>query len=292
MMISVSGRPLDPSAGQPGAVAIFHDITALREQAAELRAFAGVAAHDLRTPLAAVAGFAELLQDDLTERFGDDLGPQAAHYLGRMTTGLDRMQKLITDLLTFSAARDRPLHLEPVDLQTLVTAVVSERTAHLRTGTLFPDVYTGALPAVRADAAMMHQLMDHLIGNALKYTLPGQAARIDISAHSRSGDGHVRIEIADRGIGIPGGQHDEIVKSFHRAHSGGPKGSGLGLAICQRIAGRHGGTIAVSDNPGGGTRVAVTLPLAPAAAEPATAEPTAEPATAEPESASAPPEPR
>lgn len=82
----------------------------------------------------------------------------------------------------------------------------------------------------------------------------------------------VRVCVADNGIGIPEGQHDAIFANFHRAHLGsGYLGTGLGLAICQRIVERHGGTIAASDNPGGGSRFVFTLP----AATPMTAKPRA-----------------
>ena len=219
--LSVSGRPLHDQAGRAGAVAVFHDITdrkaaearldamiaELRDREADLRAFAGVAAHDLKSPLTAVAGFAELLEDSLVA--GADpaaLRPTAA----RIVAGVGRMGRLIDDLLAYATARDGQLHQEPVDLTGLVREVITERTAHLRGGTedgraaLFPDIYTGPLPVTLADPAMVRQLLDNLIGNALKYTLPGQPARIDISAHARSGDeGWVRVEIADRGIGIP-----------------------------------------------------------------------------------------
>jgi signal transduction histidine kinase len=158
--------------------------------------------------------------------------------------------------------------MEPVDLQVLVAEVVTERTDHLRAGrdglgepALFPDIYTGPLPTVYADHAMLRQLIDNLIGNALKYTLPGQPARIDISAHTHTDDGWVRIEIADRGVGIPAADQPRVFASFHRAasHTRDYAGTGLGLAICQRIIDRHGGTISVADNPGGGTRISFTM---------------------------------
>jgi signal transduction histidine kinase len=117
---------------------------------------------------------------------------------------------------------------------------------------------------VHADRVMVRQLLDNLVGNALKYTLPGQPARIDIAAHQRAGDAStVRIEIADRGIGIPTEEQPHVFNTFHRAaaHTG-YGGTGLGLAICHRVVDRHGGTIGVSDNPGGGTRVTFTLPAA------------------------------
>jgi hypothetical protein len=102
-------------------------------------------------------------------------------------------------------------------------------------------------------------------GAAREYTLPGQPARIDIAAHPD--DGLVRVQIADRGIGIPADEQPHVFNTFHRsaAHDN-YSGTGLGLAICHRVVERHGGTIAVSDNPGGGTRVTFTLPAADPAA--------------------------
>jgi PAS domain S-box-containing protein len=273
MMISVSAQPLR-ARDRPGAVAVFHDITA-RKQAeaelqnelarrlaseAELREFAGVVAHDLNAPLAAVCGYAEVLRDDL------QAGLAAEPTVDKILAGVARMRDLIDDLLTYTTARDGACHLQPVDLQAVVSAVITERTDHLRAaartggGGLFPDIYTGPLPSVTADPAMLRQLLDNLIGNALKYTVPGQPARVDISAHARDGDTTVRVEIADRGIGIPPGEHEQVFSSFHRAHaSHSYTGTGLGLAICQRIIDRHGGRIGVTDNPGGGSRFWFTL---------------------------------
>jgi signal transduction histidine kinase len=161
-----------------------------------------------------------------------------------------------------------------VDLQAHTADVVAERTEHLRSGgtspaggpQMFPDIYTGPLPVVQGDRAMVRQLLDNLIGNALKYTIPGQPARIDISAHTRAGDDQVRIEIADRGIGVPDSEHEHIFAPFHRGQVGHEyTGTGLGLAICRRIADRHGGSIGVSANPGGGSRFWFTLRAAPGA---------------------------
>lgn len=253
---------LDGAGAIIGAVGTSYDITVLREREAELRAFAGVVAHDLKAPLSAVDGYAEILHDALTDGAGV---PVMRSSLDRVRAGVQRMRRLIDDLLTYATARDADLHQEPVDLQALVTDVVTERTAHLRAGDLdhpFPDIYTGPLPVVHADRMMVRQLLDNLVGNALKYTLPGQPARIDIAAHLRAGDtSRVRVEIADRGIGIPTDEQPHVFDTFHRAaaHTN-YSGTGLGLAICHRVVERHGGTIAVSDNPGGGTRVTFTLP--------------------------------
>jgi PAS domain S-box-containing protein len=264
-------RPLTDTAGELiGAVAASYNVTALRDREADLRAFAGVAAHDLKAPLAAVAGYAEILDEDLLDT---TTAPMVRTSLTRIRSGVDRMRRLIDDLLHYATARDADLHLQPVDLNDVVTDVIAERTAHLRSTTtdgqpvLFPDIYTGPLPTVHADRAMIRQLLDNLIGNAIKYAVPGQPARIDISAHHRPGDTQARIVIADRGIGIPDSEKPHVFATFRRAANHGDRpGTGLGLAICHRIIDRHHGSIAVTDNPGGGTRFHVTLPAAPARA--------------------------
>jgi signal transduction histidine kinase len=169
------------------------------------------------------------------------------------------------------AAGDRSARADPVgppEVRHLVTGVVSERTAHLLPAAdaatpreAVPRIHIGPLPVVRADPGMIRQLLDNLIGNALKYTRVGQPADIGISA-TQSPDGTVDIQIADRGIGIPADEQADVFTSFHRAHTGrGYAGTGLGLAICQRVVDRHGGTIRAEDNPGGGTRIRVMLPV-------------------------------
>jgi C4-dicarboxylate-specific signal transduction histidine kinase len=138
---------------------------------------------------------------------------------------------------------------------------------------------------------MLRQLVDNLVGNALKYVRPSTAARVDVTAArvdvtaarvdvtaarvdvtAAPAGGWVRVEIADRGIGIPRAERDTVFEPFHRArtvHAYG--GTGLGLAICQRIVDRHGGRIGVTDNAGGGTRFFFTLPAAVGATTPAVA---------------------
>ncbi|MEU4244747.1 ATP-binding protein [Actinoplanes sp. NPDC026619] len=277
MTLSVSARPLHRANSRVGAVAVFHDVTArkaaeaelaatisdLREREADLRAFAAVAAHDLRAPLSVVAGYADLLNDGLAD--GDDaatLRPTAA----RIISGVDRMRRLIEDLLAYATARDGSLNLEPVALRGLVDEVVTDRVTHLRVPggpqPPLPDITSAALPLVLVDRVMVRQLLDNLIGNALKYTRPGEQACIVISAHPQP-DGRTRIDVADRGIGIPPEDRPRVFTSFHRVaqHAGGYPGTGLGLAICHRVVERHGGDIVATDNPGGGTVISFTLPL-------------------------------
>ncbi|WP_432986412.1 ATP-binding protein [Dactylosporangium sp. CA-233914] len=260
--LSVSGRPLDVD-GRRGAIAVFHDITEAREREADLAAFAGIVAHDLKNPLTVIGAHAEMARDALPDR------PEHAHEsLERVGAGVVRMRRLIEDLLAYVTARDAALKPTEVDLAGLVDDVVAERVNHLH---VRPDVYVGALPHVVADPAMLRHVLDNLVGNALKYVQPGRVPKVDISAEP-AGPDWVRVEVADRGIGVPDADKPHIFESFHRAHAGQSYGgTGLGLAICRRIVDRHGGTIAVTDNPGGGSRFSFTvpaaLPVAPSAAQ-------------------------
>jgi signal transduction histidine kinase len=269
ILISVDGRPLDPSAGQPGAVAVFHDITELRRYENDLAIFAGVVAHDLKAPLAVIRGHCETAAEELDDA---PAGPEVAQVraaLVRIGHAVDRMAGLIDTLLAYTTSRDAPLRRRTVELGPLVADVIHGRTAHLRPGDgPAPDIYVGPLPAVDADPDMLRHLLDNLLGNALKYVQPGRGARVDITA-AGAGEGWTRIEIADRGIGIPDEDKPDVFESFHRSRTAaGYAGTGLGLAICRRIVERHGGTIGVADNPGGGTRFHLTLPLGDRTAAP------------------------
>jgi signal transduction histidine kinase len=258
--VMVDAGPLRDEEGRIiGAVASRYDITALRAREAELTAFAGIVAHDLRAPLAAISGHIELLEMDLAAM--DELA-EFKDTLDRVRNSIDRMCRLIDDLLSYATARDAPLRLERVDLGEVVDEVVHERTAHLRADRA-PRIEAGPLPTVHADPAMIRQMMDNLIGNAIKYTRDSEPARVRITA-DRIDAAWAEIQIADRGIGIPADQRAEVFESFARAHRGQSfAGTGLGLAICRRVVDRHGGTISVDDNPLGGTRFHIVLPTEP-----------------------------
>jgi signal transduction histidine kinase len=258
-VISVCCRPLREPNGQQGAVAVFHDVTALRQREAELSAFAGIVAHDLKSPLTTITGYAELARDEIAA-----LHPAAVPLLERVLATGNRMSQLIDDLLSYASARDSVLAAEDVDLRAIVNDILTERfaAAALASHAPVPDVRVGPLAVVHADPAMVRQLLNNLIGNAFKYTPPGQPARLTIVT-APAQTGWVRVEIGDRGIGIPAGQHHAVFDDFHRAHPrAGYAGTGMGLAICDRIISRHGGRIGALDNAGGGTRFWFTLPVA------------------------------
>jgi signal transduction histidine kinase len=272
VLLSVSARQLELGGEPNGAVAVFHDVTAARAHEAELTGFAGVVAHDLKSPLTGVVGYAEMLEDILIEHLGGPIREEALSSLRRIQATAFRMRTLIDGLLSYTTARDANLNAVVFDLATVAHDVVNLRVDAIRAdrdGGQTPDVYVGPLPAVYADPLLVRQLMDNLIGNALKYASHGRPAHVDITGRFdrlRGGEvPAVRVEIADRGIGVPAGEHGKIFARFHRAHpDAGYTGTGLGLAICHRIVERHGGSIGVADNPGGGACFWVTLPAASA----------------------------
>ena len=246
------------------------DLTAgkvvLERQKADLTAFAGVVAHDLKAPLASVAGYTELIRDELAGDAADNTA--MATMLYRISNAIKRMSDLIDDLLAYTTTRDATMRLERVNLNEIANSVVIARLDHAgATGDPLPNIYVGELPAVHGDPTLIRQLFSNLIGNAIKYALPGQTPRVEVTADITDSM-WVRLQITDRGIGIPAGQHQAIFDGFHRAHPDADvPGTGLGLTICHGIVERHGGTIIAGDNPGGGTRFTVTLPAADLRAE-------------------------
>jgi signal transduction histidine kinase/CHASE1-domain containing sensor protein len=258
VLLSASGRPLELPDGARGAVAVFHDVTQVRRYQADLAEFAAVVAHDLKSPLTAITGYASVAADALTS----DL-PSAAETartsVGRVRHGALRMRQLIDDLLAYTTARDAPLHLRTLDLTELISSVIEQHTAHLATADRpAPVIRVGPLPRMTVDPGLLRHVVDNLVGNAVKYTPPGRPAEMEISAVESPGQ--VTIVFEDRGIGIPDSHKSHVFDSFYRVRPTEYGGTGLGLAICRRIAERHGGSIAVEDHPGGGTRFLVTLP--------------------------------
>jgi signal transduction histidine kinase/integral membrane sensor domain MASE1 len=230
----------------------YRDVTLTRQDRDNLSSFAGVVAHDLLNPLSIVDGWAEALNEAFLE------GPVDPADGGAMITRIQgasrHMRRFIDDLLSYTVARDHPLRIEDVDLSALTESVAALR----RQGDSRPRIHVQPDMRVRADAAMMRQLLDNLIGNAVKYVAPGIRPHIIVSAQ-QDGD-NVLLTVDDNGIGVPPEQRRSIFENFQRAALE-YTGTGIGLAICQRIVERHGGRIVVEDNPhGDGSRFALTLP--------------------------------
>jgi signal transduction histidine kinase len=217
-----------------------------RQQEDELAGFATTASEYLHAPLHTIAGFTELLLEDAAPR----LDEESRGFLQRIDGATKRMVTLVDELMTYSGAGDAALKLEPVELSMVALDVAAD---HLQGATEPPSIEIGELPAVTADAALLRQVVDQLVDNAVRFVRHGAPARITIGARELPG-GWWRIEVADRGIGVPQEQRTRIFAPFHRAPSAeGYPGAGLGLAVCTRLVGLHGGALGVDANPGGGS---------------------------------------
>lgn len=231
-------------------------LSELTRSNAVLTDFAGRLSHDLKTPLTAVLGFAEVL-DTLPVIEAD---PRASRYLSRIVASGTRMQVLIDDLLSFAAVGGRTTAAS-VDLQVLVAAVVDDLSPVVRQR---HATVTASETTVLADPVQLRALVQNLVSNALKYGVhggsPPQAATVEVLAEAL-GKGWT-LRVVDHGPGIPATQRDRLLEPLTRLDRDADEpGSGIGLATCRRIAQAHGGTLEIGDTPGGGTTVTVAVPL-------------------------------
>jgi signal transduction histidine kinase len=227
----------------------------LERSNADLEAFAYVASHDLAEPLRSVAGFVALLE----RQYGDRLDDRAREFIAYAVDGVERMQRMIDDLLLYARAGTTDLRLERVGAGELVQAALRDLgTAVAERGAV---VEVGELPMLRCDPGQLRRVFQNLLGNAIKFTAPGVAAQVTVSG--RVADGASEIAVADNGIGIDPAHVERAFEMFARIPGGAAEyqGTGLGLAISRRIVERHGGRLGVEPNAGGGSVFRLTLPL-------------------------------
>jgi PAS domain S-box-containing protein len=222
--------------------------------------FLSVAAHELRTPIVAMKGYAQLLRRFGAERDRDPERVERA--LRRIEEGAGRLAALVDDLLVVATDRlgGLPLRPRPVDLAALVRELVVAVEERLDAGHHVAVAGAEAPRVVVADPDRIEQVITNLLDNALKYSPAGGEIRL---ALGEDGDG-ILLTVADPGIGLPPGATEAIFAPFGRtrlAAEAGVPGFGLGLSICRRIVERHGGRIwAESPGEGKGTTLAVWLP--------------------------------
>ena len=227
----------------------------LKRSNKDLLDFVYIASHDLREPSRKVSAFGQLLQDSLKGRLDEDEQENFAF----MIDGANRMQQIIDDLLTYSRVTTKAKPAERVDLNGVIEDLKSVELAILLEETGGTIRVPEPLLAVRADPSQVHQLLQNLIGNGLKYHRKGIAPEIIVRSRQES-DNVVRVEVEDNGIGIDEENYDSIFKMFWRLHSREDyEGTGIGLAVCKKIVERHGGSIGVSSTPGKGSSFWFTL---------------------------------
>ncbi|MET0416464.1 MAG: HAMP domain-containing sensor histidine kinase [Actinoplanes sp.] len=231
-------------------------IAELRRSNAELAQFAAVVSHDLAAPLSVVNGYLEVLDDHVGA--GD---AQSAKWINAAGRAVGRMQRLITSLLSYAQAGNAPCRFEPAGTGDLIEQALTDLRPSIGDATI---VVPAGLPVLNCDPTLIRQLLQNLVGNALKYRHPDRPCRIEISA-ARAG-AEWRFAVADNGPGIPADQRARVFEMFTQVNPATGLGHGVGLSTCLRIVERHGGRIKAGETPGGGTTVTFTLPAATHAA--------------------------
>jgi PAS domain S-box-containing protein len=230
----------------------------LRQSNEELENFAYIASHDLQEPLRKIMMFGKSLRNHLEGQ----LKEETEEYLDRMENAASRMQDMIKGLLNLSKISIREELFKPVDLTNLAREVVSDLDLQIQATK--GEVIIDHLPEVQGDQIQLRQLLQNLIGNALKFHRDGIPPIVRISGGRIIMDNcpTARIEIEDNGIGFDERNADQIFHPFVRLHGRSKyEGSGIGLAICRKIVERHGGSITASSRPGEGSKFTVMIPL-------------------------------
>ena len=224
----------------------------------ELQDFAYVASHDLQEPLRKIVVFGERLK----EKCSESLVAESRDYLDRMQKAAMRMQTLINDLLTFSRVTSKARPFAPVNLDQVAHEVAGDLEARIEQ--VQGRVEIGALPVIDAEELQMRQLLQNLIGNALKFRRPEVSPVVTVAARrftDESGSEMCELAVRDNGIGFEEKYLDRIFNVFQRLHSRAEfEGNGMGLAIVKKIALYHGGDITAKSQPGAGTTFILTLP--------------------------------
>src|SRR5216683_1039113 len=248
---------------EPVALVVHQDVTALKEAERLKDEFIGIAAHELRSPLAVVRGFAQMLIMQTKRGKGPELAEWQMEAIQDIDQATNRLVELTEDLLdvTRLQAGRLELHSEPTDLVALVQRIV----ARFRVTTEQHRISVNATPehiVIMADPRRIEQVLSNLMNNAIKYS-PG-GGDIDISVREDQTDKAALLSVHDNGIGIPVQQQNRIFSRFVRAdnayaHNIG--GTGLGLYLCRELVERHGGRIWFESVEGQGSTFFISLPL-------------------------------
>jgi signal transduction histidine kinase len=226
----------------------------LQQSNDELREFAYVASHDLQEPLRKVQAFGNLLRAE----YGPLLTGAGLDYLMRMEGAAERMQNLIRDLLSLSRVMTVNNSFAPIDLNRVMAEVLTDLEARaLQSGA---QITSTLLPTLEADAVQMRQLLQNLIGNALKFVSTDRVPQVMVTGEIV--EGMCRLRVSDNGIGFEPTEAGAIFAPFCRLHARHNfDGTGIGLAICRKIVERHGGSIVAQGKPAVGATLMVSLPL-------------------------------
>jgi signal transduction histidine kinase len=260
MVVRAAGGYSRASSGPGGAVratAILRDLSAVTALEELREGFVATVSHELRTPIALIRGYAEtLLHLDLP-------AADQRHFVERIQQTTERLTALVTDILDITHLDADPLILEraPVALGSLVARLRGDLAITGREDRLVLEIPNN-LPPLEVDGPRVGQVLENLVGNAMKYSPPGSPILVGAEI---DGD-WCRVTVDDEGLGVPASDRALVLEPFHRARNvreSSIPGTGLGLYIARRLVEAHGGRLWLSDRPNElpGTRVNVTLPL-------------------------------
>jgi PAS domain S-box-containing protein len=257
-----------PGKDKPVVLVMHQDVTSLKEAEALKDEFVGIAAHELRTPLAALKGFADMLLLQTKRGHGPPLEEWQQEALEEIEQATARLVTLTEDLLdvTRLQAGRLQLHLTPANVVVLVQRVAAHMQQSTTRHRLQVNAPQTALVA-NIDPARMEQVLTNLIGNAIKYSPEG--GDVIITVWQETAIQAVGINVRDSGIGIPKHQRSQIFGRFMRADNAtawGISGTGLGLYLCRELVERHEGRLWFESEEGAGSTFSLTLPLASEAA--------------------------
>ena len=238
------------------AVAIFSDITKSYEQQQRKDEFISMASHELKTPVTSLKGFTNVLQRRLTQQ-GDE---KTLHYLSRMDSQLDKLAKIINDLLDISKMRAGQLsfHNEPFDLDSLIQETVEDVQAASLSHHLLIEGKTGV--QFLGDKDRLEQIFINLLTNAVKYSPKSDKVLIKLSRTKEE----AIVSVKDFGIGIDEFHHHKIFEQFYQVTDPEERtypGLGMGLYISNEIVNRHHGRMWVESRKGKGATFYVALPI-------------------------------
>jgi two-component system phosphate regulon sensor histidine kinase PhoR len=243
-----------------GCVLVLHDVTELRRLEGVRRDFVANVSHELKTPLTAIKGMVDTMIDD--REMPEDV---RMRFLDKVKKQVDRLAMLVSDLLVLGRVESSKVSEELLELdlrqpvrESCNQLTVAAQTKRLRLSASFPD----APVLVRGEAESLRQVVDNLLGNAIRYTPEGGEIFVSVTEHLSE----AVITVRDTGIGIEAEHLDRIFERFYRvdkARSRELGGTGLGLAIVKHVALGHGGTVRVQSKPGVGSVFSVCIPRAP-----------------------------
>lgn len=227
----------------------------LEEINAELDSFAHSVSHDLRAPLRAMQGFAEILLED-----GSLQETERIEYLTRILSAAQGMERLILDLLAYSRLSRQEIMLQKVSLSEVVKEAAQQLELACAGKRYLLEVADG-MPDVVGHQAVLVQVLLNLMSNAVKFVPAGVTPSLRIWTE-QVGE-RCRLVVADNGIGIPAGEQERIFAIFERLHPlESYPGTGVGLAIVRKAVTRLGGRVGVDSREGAGSRFWIELPLA------------------------------